>query len=306
MPDQKSKPASHRGAAFLLCLCALGAADAKDKLDKGVQFDSPQVLDLSSWSVKPTGSAVAVVVLNTSEAKKILAAKSPDEPGPAFAFSEDVYGCKPSSSACSQKHEQALTDATHGRVKRAGKHLSVVPANGAPVVFSDWKMPESKAADGDGETHWYLGRLTGSNYERVEVQFGQDAPGDFLINPASGKVAFVHNGSDVAQQSPDSTQLVTFNADNPPLSLRVAVLDATGPRFGLICAASSNDSKSVPAFKGWHDAHSFDISLDSQDAHGNMVPGTALRFTQSTTGWSLAASDKAQLARIGFECKQPK
>ena len=77
------------------------------------------------------------------------------------------------------------------------------------------KVDQVVVADGDEETHWYLGTLPGSRYQRVEVQFGHDAPGNFLVNPQSGKVAFVHNGADLVAPSPDGMLLVTWNALNP-------------------------------------------------------------------------------------------
>jgi hypothetical protein len=286
-------------------MSAFGTLLASDKLDKGVRFDSPQVLDLSAWSAKPEGSVVPVTALAASEVEKIYGKTSTDEESGWLKFSDDVYACK-DSNACSQQHEQRLIATENGGVQRRGTHLRIVPAKGAPVAFSDWKIAETRNADGDEESHWYLGRLAGNGYHRVEVQFGQDAPGSFLINPVSGKTAFVHNGSDVIEASPDGLHLVTFNADNPPLSIRVAALDASGPRFDLICAASKVDDSIVPAFGGWHDAQVLDIALNSRDTNGKIEHRAALRFTLAGTGWTVAESDKTQLDAIGFVCKQSK
>jgi hypothetical protein len=286
-------------------MSAFGVLHAAGKLDKGVRFDSPQVLDLSAWSAKPEGSVVPMTALAGSEVEKIYGKTSTDEQPGWLRFSDDVYACK-DSNACSQQHEQRLIATENGSVQRRGKRLTIVPAKGAPIVFSDWKIPETRNADGDEESHWYLGRLAGNGYHRVEVQFGQDAPGSFLISPVSGKTAFVHNGSDVVEVSPDRRHLVTFNADNPPLSIRVAALDASGPRFELVCAASKADDGIVPAFSGWHDAQAFDITLNSRGTNNQLEHRAALRFTLAGAGWTVAESDSKRLNAIGFVCKQSK
>jgi hypothetical protein len=294
-----------RAVIFLMGVSVFGVLHAADKLDKGVQFDSPQVLDLSAWSAKPEGSIVPVAVLAASEVEKIYGQTSIDEQTGWLKFSDDVYACK-DSNACSQQHEHQLVATENGSVLRRGRQLSILPAKGSPIVFSDWQTPATRSADGDGESHWYLGRLAGSGYHRVEVQFGHDSPGNFLINPISGKTAFVHNGGDLVEASPDGLHLVTFNADNPPVSIRVAALDGSGPRFELICAASKSDDNIVPAFSGWHVAQAFDITLNGRGANNQLEHRAALRFTLAGTGWTVAASDQSQLNAIGFVCKENK
>ncbi|HTD29050.1 MAG TPA: hypothetical protein VK660_06630 [Xanthomonadaceae bacterium] len=295
-----------RLAALAVCLCAVGALLAKDDPGKGLRFSSPQVLDLAESTQKFDGAVVPVNVLAATEAAKVLAAASLTEDQSSLPFSDDLYGCKTPSTACSQQHERKLIDAAGGALKRDGKHLTIAQKNGAPLVFVDWTDPQNKNADGDSETHWYLGRLTGSGYHRVEVQFGQDAPGSFLINPASGKIAFVHNGSDIVAASPDGMHLVTFNRDNPPLSIRVAALDAIGPRLQLRCDVGKDADKVGGEFKGWHDAHSFDITLKISAEHSKPERQIALRATQGASGWSIATADKPQLAAIGMVCKEVK
>ncbi|HTA64461.1 MAG TPA: hypothetical protein VK753_03070 [Xanthomonadaceae bacterium] len=290
-------------ALVLLCMSAFGALHAGDKLDQGVRFDSPQVLDLSAWSVKPEGSVVPVTTLAASDVEKIYDEPTSDEQPGWLRFSDDVYACK-DSSACSRQHEHVLIATENGSVQRLGKHLRIVPTKGALVVFSDWKIPATRSADGDEESHWYLGRLAGNGYHRVEVQFGHDAPGNFLINPANGKTAFVHNGSDVVEGSPDGLHLVTFNAGNPPLSIRVAALDASGPRFELVCAAGKANDSVVPVFSGWNDAQSFDITLKIRGRNNRLEHREALRFMRAGTAWTVAESDRTQFDAIGFECRQ--
>lgn len=299
---QTQRQSSTRPAIFLLCLSASGALQAADTLDKGVRFDSPQVLDLSAWSAKLEGPVVPVTALAASDVEKIYRTTSTGDRPEWLTFSDDVYACKASNS-CSRQHEHELIAAENGDVQRQGNQLTIVPAKGAAVVFADWTMPATRETDGDEESHWYLGRLAGSGYHRVEVQFGQDAPGNFLINPVSGKTAFVHNGSDVVEASLDGLHLVTFNADNPPLSIRVAALDAAGPRLELICAASNTDDGIAPAFSGWHDAQAFDVTLTIRGAD-KIEHRAALRFALTGAAWAVAASDKARFDAIGFVCRQ--
>ena len=294
--------ALHRVALISAVMMASGTAFAAGA-DRGLRFDSPGVLDLAERAQKVEGGKPApVTALAGAESAKILAAAAVGEDPPALKFSDDEFGCKKPTRQCSLDHERVLIAASGGAVKRDGKRLVITPAAGAAATFIDWKMPTTKTADGDEETHWYLGRLAGSGYQRVEVQFGQDAPGNFLINPQSGKVAFVHNGADLVAPSPDGKLLVTFNALNPPLSIRVAALDATGPRLVLQCEATANDDHSQPVFKGWHDSTSFDLVVDVRGGQEKPAHGLAIRAIQDGAGWRLAATDPARLSAMGFTC----
>lgn len=297
---------SLRCACCFVALAALGmfAATlyAKDEPGKGLRFDSSGVLDLAERTQQVAGDPVVFGPLGAEEAGKIVAAQTLSEEQAALKFSDEVYGCTKSSKACSLEHERKLIEATSGAVKRDGKHLTVTSTSGNADAFVDWNLPATRSADGDEETHWYLGRLEGSAYYRVEVQFGHDAPGNFLINPASGKIAFVHNGSDVVAPSPDGAQLVTLNTLNPPLSLRVASLDKDGPRLILQCEASNENERVEAEFKGWHDAHSFDFAFVIHPENNKLARRIAVRLTQGSTGWTLATSDQVPLTAIGFAC----
>jgi hypothetical protein len=283
-----------------LALIALGAAQAKRR--EGLRFDSPGVLDLAERSQKVLGAAISTGVLAPSEAEKILVAPAISEEQPSLLFSDDVFACKQPSRACSLEHERKLIAAASNAVKRDDKRLTIAPASGAPGVFIDWKIPESTTADGDEETHWYLGSLPGSGYHRIEVQFGHDAPGNFLVNPANGKMAFVHNGSDVVAPAPDGLHLLTFNTLNPPLSVRVAALDALGPSLELQCAVDKDNDRISAQFKGWHDAHSFDLVLQIPAMHSGPVRAIAMRLSQHDGIWSIATAEPERLAALGFAC----
>jgi len=279
-------------------------AAAGDSAEQGVRFNSPGVLDLADRSQKIAGGrAVAVVELPAEDAAGIFSAAEQGEAQPALRFSDDEFGCAKPSRKCSLEQERKLLDAAGTTAKREGKRLTITPASGAPVTFIDWKVAATKSADGDDETHWYLGRMHGNGYERIEVQFGHDAPGDFLINPQSGKNAFVHNGADIAAPSPDGKLLVTFNTLNPPPSIRVAALDAAGPRLVLQCETAESSTRVTPVFKGWHGADSLDLVFEVGEQSKSMLR-LAVRLARSSSAWHIAAGDSARMSQIGFACHE--
>jgi hypothetical protein len=284
--------------ALPLMLAALVGVAAGHDAAKGLRFNSPDVTDLARHAPLLDGKSVRVVALETAVAAQILAAPPIDQEHATLPFSDYTFGCAADSKTCVPQHEQQLIAASASAVRRDHKWLAVKPGEAPAAVFVDWTEPTTKTADGDSETHWYLGTLTGNGFHQVEVQFGHDAPGSFLINPKNGRTAFVHIGSDIVALSPDNSRLVTFNPDNPPLTLRVALLDGNGPNVELECTAGADD-RSVGQFKGWHDAQAFDLAL--QPAHNGA--NVALRIANGKDGWAVAADAKA-LAAAGFACRQ--
>jgi hypothetical protein len=268
---------------------------------QGVRFNSVGVLDLAQQARSLNASAVPVTPLDAGAARQILAAPALDQEHATLPFSDYLFGCAAESKTCVPQHEQQLITTSSGIVLREKKRLVIKPADAPAVVFVDWLEPTTKTADGDSETHWYLGTLAGSGLHQVEVQFGHDAPGSFLINPKNGKTAFVHSGSDIVALSPDGLRLVTFNADNSPLTLRVAVLDAAGPRLELECTAG-NDDRSTAQFKGWHGIAAFDLVL-ATGSQGKAASPLATTFKRAADGWQMAASDAALASRLGFACR---
>jgi hypothetical protein len=289
-------------ATLCTAMLLVATSFAKDSAQRGLRFDSPGVLDLAERTQQVAGAVVPVTALVPAEIEKILAAPTFSEEQPSLSFSDDVYGCTKPSRDCALAHERKLIGASDA-VKREDKRLTIAPASAAPAIFLDWEMPTTRIADGDEETHWYLGTLQGSAYHRVEVQFGHDAPGNFLINPASGKAAFVHNGSDVVVPAPDGMYLLTFNTLNPPLSVRVAALDATGPSLALQCEVGKGNDRVAGRFKGWHDARSFDLVLQIPAARSKLMQAIAARVTLHDGAWSIAASEPDGISAIGFTCR---
>jgi len=268
----------------------------------GLRFNSPGVLDLAERSQRIAGGvSVPVAELAAADAEAVFGAAAVAEMT-GLIFSDEVYGCTKPSHRCSLAHERALLAASGGSVKRDGKRLVVEPQAGAPLEFIDWIRPTTKTADGDKEEHWYLGRAPGSGYERVEVDFDQDSPGNFLVNPKNGKVVFIHNGDDIAAPSPGGKSLVTFNSLNEPISLRVAALDESGPRLILQCQARQEQQRLTPVFKGWHGDSAFDVVFEIGEQSKSMAR-LATRIGQTGGTWQVAASDLARLSAIGLACQ---
>jgi len=101
--------------------------------------------------------------------------------------------------------------------------------------------------------------------------------------------------------SPDAKRLVTWNALNPPLSIRVGALDAAGPRLDLQCEAAASGKPMTAVFKGWHDATAFDAVLEF-GMPGKAMPRTAVRLGRKAGIWQMQASDPARVAGSGFSC----
>jgi hypothetical protein len=300
MPDLRS---CLQRAALIPLLCVSAVAIAKGAPDRGTRFDSSGVLDLASRLLKlDAGKPLTFGTLSAAETSAITAAASITEETPLqLAFSEDQFGCKQGAQPCMKEHEAKLIAQADGAVKRLDKRLVVAAGAGAPAIFSDWTQAETKTADGDQETHWYLGGMTGNGYHRVEVQFGHDAPGNFLINPKSGKMAFVHNAADIVAHTADGKYLFEFNTLNPPLNLRVAQLDDAGPKLVLLCGARADDEKTSAEFKGWRDESAFDLVVHVGGAEAKH--DVALRISHGAGGWSGASAAPEQLAAAGFACK---
>lgn len=281
----------------------LSALQAQPLEDRGLRFDSPGIMNLAEPQSAAPGVSIPTTTLSVVESQAILAAPGTSEENATLPFSGAVYGCANSTRSCSVDHERKLILSTNGAVKRKGQRLTLVPEQGEPRVFIDWTLASTKAADGDSENHWYLGRLPGNGFYRVEVQFGHDAPGSFLINPMNGRGAFVHTGGDIVALAPDGQHLVTFNTLNRPLSLRVATLDAGGPSPALQCSVDDDKALVNPVFKGWHDVHSFDLVLEIRNARNKLAQLVALRIGDEEGVWKIAVLQPAPLAAIQFVCR---
>lgn len=292
-------------AAVVLITPFAATVAANKKVERGLRFDSPGVLDLSARPLKlPAAHEPATALLMDDAANAILAAPALSEDNASLPFSATVYGCKEAAADCARAAERTRIDSNTRRVSRDGKQLVITTIDGPAATFIDWVQPTTKIADGDAETHYYLGRLAGSDYQRVEVQFGHDAPGSFLINPKSGKVAFVHNGGDIVALSPSGWHIADFAPLDEQHPLRIAMLDEAGPRVELQCALTGHDNKLDVKLKGWHDPFTLDLELEFPAHATQPAARLPVRLMRKPSGtWTVATPDAARFAASGYRCE---
>ncbi len=288
-------------AASLIALLAIPPGFAADDY---LSFDSKRVLDLSGalterarlkFATRPvsidtvnkqTGSVASV--LERAEVRR-------GDPGVMFA-------------GASKKEEGRRISARRGSVSRNGKILTVASRSGAPFLFRDWVKAATSEADGDEETFIYAGMLKGIGYHKVDVHFGHDSPGSFLVHPRSGKVLFVHTEDDLASLSPDRQRLMVLNNGlNPPFGLVLAALRPEGPAVRLHCL-SEGGQRIIPTFRGWHasPAVGFDLVLVvRQPGEQEIYETMPMRFIYLNNEWRALVLDAERLQQsTGLNCWQ--
>lgn len=280
------------GLALACCGTALAA----------YRFEAPDVLDLSTdehLAPLAKGDPVAPVPLAADAAKAILAAPevSNDAPGQIPML--------PGGDKAARKQEQARIAAEAAAVQRTGKTLTIKTQSGAPVEFTDRQPPKRADADQDGELFVYAGRLGAAGYHRVEERFQQDAPGSYLVGPAGGKSLFLPNGSYVEQLSPDGKWLLSMSPGDTHVLLVVMALDAAGPQLALLCRGGGSGKAGPAAFKGWHDANSFDLVLTPVGPGQQGVLETVpVRFALDAQGWHPATPEPKAFERLDYGCRR--
>jgi hypothetical protein len=285
------------GVAALMGLAGLccGAAAAS-----GYRFQAPGVVDISvddGLAPLAKGDPIAPTPLAADAAAAILKAPEAgnDAPGQLPMLDGD--------DKAARKQEGARLAAAAPAVSRAGKTLTLKPQAGAAVTFTDQQPPKRKDADEDGELFVYAGPV-GAGYHRIEERFQQDAPGSYLVNGANGKTIFTPNGSYVVQLSPDGKWLLSMSPGDTHVLLAVMALDADGPNLALYCRGSGNGNAGPAAFKGWHDATSFDLVLSpiapGQQKASENIP---VRFSLQGQSWRPATPDPKVFDRLGYVCR---
>ncbi|HLF96202.1 MAG TPA: hypothetical protein VI457_03580 [Methylococcaceae bacterium] len=289
----------------LFLLLAGGGLYAKERA--GLRFDSAEVLDLSTHQYRPSQTAqhsAPMTTLSAEAAAAILGAPAIGEEELLLPFVSVMAGCKALLDRCVRGYESASIGREAAQVNRSGKRLLIRPKAGPAAAFLDWSKPATAGADGDGAVHVYAGRMDRSGYHRVEIQFGHDSPGSFLVNPDSGETAFLHNGGDVTAPAPDGMRLVVFNTMNLPLSINVAKLDGDGPTAELHCGTANPGTPAYPSFKGWRGSDAFDIVLKPSTGSGNDSDSIPLRIEAVGGAWSIATPDALRLEQsFGLICR---
>jgi hypothetical protein len=192
--------------------------------------------------------------------------------------------------AGSRRDEAARIAASGGALTRKDATLTLAPPDGAPLHFADWKRAGKRnVAEGDERWYVYAGQMPGSSYWRVEVHYGHDAPGTYLIAPAGRTAAFVHNGGRVSAVSADGKWLASFETLNAPYRLALAALEHDGPRVAVECRfepAARADAGSC----GWTAPAAFELNWGE-------VP---LRLVREGDAWSIVVG--AASAPVPLRC----
>jgi hypothetical protein len=280
--------------AFLLLFALLGEADGSRPAGE-YKFDSPSVLFLGTNrpnTSHPQSRPVRYEILSRDAALAILSASDHDWDSPEVMS----YGAN-------TEKERALIAGEKQRVRRSGKRLTITPASGSPITFTNWSDPGGPQREGDGAKYFYAGRFGRLKYYRVEDRLEHDSPGSYLINPANGNTAYTHHGDDIAALSPDNVHLLVFNPLNlqEHRALTVASLSADGPTVELRCVFKGRNSYDVSiSFKGWRNPSSFDIVFNSKDPSVEPIP---VHIEQMQEGYVVAVPDRLRLENeFGFMC----
>ena len=280
--------------ALLLLFAFCGMADGSRPAGE-YKFDSPSVLFLGTNrpnTAPPQLRPVRYDILSRDDSLAILT--SPDH---------DLESPEMISYGASAKKERTLISGERQRVRRSGKRLSVTPAAGSPIVFTNWSERGNVRREGDSAQYFYAGRFGRFEYYRVEDRLEHDSPGSYLINPSSGKMAYVHHGDDIAALSPDNFHLLVFNPLNlqEHRALTVVSISADGPTVELRCVYNkSNRYDANVSFKGWRDSKSFDIVFNSNKPSVEPIP---VHIEMVPEGWVVAVPDRLRLEdEFGFVC----
>lgn len=297
-------PGLPRRATVVASLILLVAGAPGFAADDYLSFDSKRVIDLSGAltersRLKFTKRPVSIETVNrqTGSVASVLEKTEVRRGDPGVMV-----------AGASKKDEARRIAGRRGSVSRNGKILTIASRAGAPFLFRDWVKAATREADGDEETFIYAGMLKGIGYHKVDVHFGHDSPGTFLVHPRSGKALFVHAEDDLAALSQDQRRLLVINNGlNPPFGLVLASLRPDGPAVRLHCL-SEGGQRVIPAFRGWHasPAIGFDLVLVvRQPGEQEVYEAMPMRFIYLNNEWRALVLDAERLQQVtGLNCWQ--
>jgi hypothetical protein len=291
-------------AAALLCASLVDVPAALAAAGETISFDSKRVLDLSGALAQGAKRKLVTRPVDIDSATPQTGSVASIFDRPEVRRGDaDVLGV-----VAGKPGEAQRIKARRGTVSRKGPLLTIESRVGEPFRFRDWVQAATKDADGDEESFIYAGTLRGADYHKVDVHFGHDSPGTFLVHPRSGRLLFVHAEDDFASLSGERNRLfVMSNGLNPPFGFLVAALRKDGPAVGLHCLAEK-EGRVVPSFRGWHAAPAvgFDLVLVVRQA-GEVEAYEALpvRFLYLNNEWRALAPDAERLLQsTGLNCWQ--
>lgn len=205
------KSSNARFGLALLASPLLGATAAAAEPPLAPDFGGRTLLDLSAHPEAWPASLVTPVAVTVDP--KLAAPR-------ACTLGGLAHGQLGWLAEAAPEAEHAALAAGGVPIRRDGGVLTVTPASGPPIVLTDWTDPGSSSAEGDSRRYAYVGRVAG--LLRIEVQYGHDAPGSYLVDPLDGDVAYLHNGGRVAAL--DGATVATFDELNEPHRLVIARL----------------------------------------------------------------------------------
>lgn len=272
--------------------------------DDYLSFDSKRVLDLSGALSERGRLKLAKRPVSIDTVSKQTGSVAPVLEKPEIRRGDPGV----LSAGASKKEEARRIAGRRSGVSRNGKVLTIASRTGAPFQFRDWVKTATSEADGDEETFVYAGLLKEIGYHKVDVHFGHDSPGSFLVHPRSGRLLFVHAEDDLASLSQDQRRLLVVNSGlNPPFGLIVAALRQDGPAVQLHCLAEGGQ-RVIPTFRGWHasPAVGFDLVLVvRQPGEPEMYEAMPMRFIYLNNEWRALVLDAERLQQsTGLNCWQ--
>jgi hypothetical protein len=287
-----------------LPLCVVIAAPTALCAGGSLSFDSKRVLDLSGALRESARGKLATRPVDIDTASKQTGSVAVVLERP-----EVRRGDAELMAVVAQRQGEARRIAARrGTVSRKGALLTINSRSGDAFRFQDWAKPATQEGEGDEESFVYAGVLKGTGYHKVDIHFGHDSPGSFLVHPRSGKLLFVHTEDDLASLSQDRSRLLVMNSGlNPPFGLLLAGLRKDGPAVRLHCL-SEGDRRIIPSFRGWHagPALGFDVVLVvRQEGEAEAYEALPLRFLYLNNEWRALAPDADRLsAATGLTCWQ--
>jgi hypothetical protein len=277
---------------LVLAACAL-ALSAVDAL-AGTREIAP---DLGGRTQLDLSDGQAVVPVTKGE--RALAPKFDPSLRPTSGCGDEPRGqlgwISEDDPVAEHKSELARIAGTEGMVARKGLRLVLTPSAGSPLTFTDWNKPATGSADGEMRMYYYAGTMPGSDYVRVEVHYGHDAPGSYLIEPHTGALAYVHNGGQVGALSGDGHRVATFEPLNEPYRLAIATLEPLAPRVEIECRFNEVTRELHAHACGWLDHERFELSWAKDGA----APVPMLLELQKGR-WELRIG--ASAAPVGVHC----
>ncbi len=244
--------------------------------DPGVDLGGHRHVDLSAASPP----ALPKAAMSLAEAQTLPAtteACGDEAPGQIHWLGEDTVA--------DRRGEAARLAASGGKVRRVGDTLTVTPALGKPIRFSDVVVPATKTADGDATRFQFAGLLAGTRFWRIESDYQHDAPGSWLVDPASGDAFFVHNGGGAAVLSPDGRWLAVAELLNSPYRITLTEL-ASAPAAPRIDCRVTEGARGAFAACGFEPDGGFRLSWTGEDK-----AVAVLRLARGKSGaWELQRS----------------